>query len=189
MESGLPIKKKQSKEEVNEGTRADYQAVASKIVERCKEKLWHFIYKYVENVADAEDILQTTTCNFIAHPVDTNELGLQKCLFKTARNAINTHFRKKKREDRAQKVVGSFSPKSEDNPAEQVVNDEILTLLIQEIHDLPKKQRDALILCYFSNMTHKKIGSLLGVSENAACKLVNRAVDSLRQSHSRKGVI
>ena len=54
--------------------------------------------------------------------------------------------------------------------------------------DLPDADREALLLRYFERKSAREMAALLGVSDEAAQKRVNRAVDHLREMFAKRGI-
>src|SRR5688572_7740297 len=60
--------------------------------------------------------------------------------------------------------------------------------LDEALSHLRDTDRNAVLLRYFSNQSHRQVGDALGLSADAAKKRVDRALDKLRQYFTRKGV-
>lgn len=56
------------------------------------------------------------------------------------------------------------------------------------VGDLSAKDREALLLRYFENRSHREIGQLLGLNDNAARMRVERALDKVRRILAKRGV-
>jgi len=54
---------------------------------------------------------------------------------------------------------------------------------------LKEGDRTAVLLRFFENRSHREIGELLGVTENAARMRVDRAMDSLKAAFARRGIV
>jgi RNA polymerase sigma factor (sigma-70 family) len=61
-------------------------------------------------------------------------------------------------------------------------------MLDEGLSRLTQSDRDAILLKYFEQKTHREIGEAMGVSEEAAAKRVFRAVERLRNFFRRRGV-
>ena len=64
----------------------------------------------------------------------------------------------------------------------------IAPLLDGAMAELREKEHSAIVLRFFEGKDLKQVGTALGVSENAANKRVNRALEKLRRHFSRRGV-
>jgi RNA polymerase sigma-70 factor (ECF subfamily) len=78
-----------------------------------------------------------------------------------------------------------FWPRNEvaPDPAELIVRDETDRLLAERVRRLPAAQREAIVLRFAGALTAREIGQVLGRSEAAAHKLVNRALTALREDY------
>jgi len=66
------------------------------------------------------------------------------------------------------------------DPLQLVEQDEIRTLVVEWLHDLPEQMRRVLILYYFEELTLKEIGQVLELSESRICQVHSAAIHSLR---------
>jgi RNA polymerase sigma factor (sigma-70 family) len=74
------------------------------------------------------------------------------------------------------------------NETESAAWTQIAPTLDAALAELNGKDHDALVLRFFENKNMKEVGSAIGLSEEAAKKRVNRAVEKLRKLFSRRGV-
>lgn len=65
---------------------------------------------------------------------------------------------------------------------------QIEPLLDEAMLELEETDRKAVLLRYFENKSLKEVGSMLGTTDEAARKRVNRAVDCLREVLAKRGV-
>ena len=73
-------------------------------------------------------------------------------------------------------------------PADQTHTNELLPILDEIISRLRPKERDVLVLRFFDGMEFRTAAALLGISEEAFQKRVERAVHKLRAALASKGV-
>jgi RNA polymerase sigma factor (sigma-70 family) len=66
---------------------------------------------------------------------------------------------------------------------------EIEPLIDDAVNRLGEADRAAIVLRFFENKNFKEVGAALGLSEDTAQKRVTRAVDRLRKSFARDGVV
>lgn len=66
--------------------------------------------------------------------------------------------------------------------------DRIRPVLDNAMHELPERDRHAVLLRYFDRKSTIEIGGLLGLSESAARRLTERALDNLRTRLARRGI-
>jgi len=65
----------------------------------------------------------------------------------------------------------------------------IAPVLDSAVADLSSKDRDAIILRFFEGKSLNAVGKAIGASEEAARKRVDRAIDKLRASFIRRGIV
>jgi len=98
-----------------------------------------------------------------------------------AANHVRTESRRKLREKTAMETMPHSSGGDEDS-----------RLLARELDDammgLPAADRDALVLRFFEGKEYRGVGQSLGLSEEAARKRVQRALDKLGMAFKRKGI-
>ena len=66
--------------------------------------------------------------------------------------------------------------------------EELRPVIDEAMHELNQVERDAVVLRYFEKRQLGEVGAKLGVSEDAARKRVDRALDKLRGLLARRGV-
>ncbi len=66
--------------------------------------------------------------------------------------------------------------------------DQVRPVIDEAMHDLDDKDRHAVLLRFFQNKSLAEVGSVLGLSENAARMRVERALDKLRGKMARRGI-
>jgi RNA polymerase sigma factor (sigma-70 family) len=98
-----------------------------------------------------------------------------------AAKLVRTEQRRREREQTI--VAMTHDPSSSEPEWEQV-----RSVLDDSISELCAPDRDALLLRFFERKAFAEIGSLLGLSENAARMRVHRAVDKLRERLSARGI-
>ncbi len=83
--------------------------------------------------------------------------------------------------DEEVKELGEFIPDdAEKSPYELLKKQEIRDVLAQQIDNLPEKERMAVSLYYFNELTMKEVGKILGVTESRVSQLHSSAVLRLR---------
>ena len=99
----------------------------------------------------------------------------------TAANFLRTEIRRARREQEA--YMQSLS-----NQTEPEIWPEIMPLLEDAMGRIGEKDRNALALRFFEGKSFQEIGAAFGVSENAARKRTNHALEKLRAYFSQCGV-
>ena len=117
----------------------------------------------------------------------TNHPVLAGWLHRTAQNlAANTVRSDVRRRDREQKAAAMNELISAEPDA---VWEQIAPHLDAALGDLSELDRDALLLRYFQSKSAREMAQILDTTEEAAQKRVSRAVERLRESLSKRGVV
>ena len=145
--------------------------------------------RLVRDSHTAEDVTQAvfTALSKDARKVSSHPV-LAGWLHKTTRhlstNVIRADARRRVREQQAIAMNQQAAPDSESEP----LWEEIASHLDDVLSELSESDRDAVILRYFEKRSAKDIAATLGITAEAAQKRVNRAIERLRESFTRRGV-
>ncbi len=115
------------------------------------------------------------------HPVLTG--WLYTATRYAALDAIRAERRRQAREQEASAMEEISRPESATADWEQ-----LRPFIDQVFDELGEREREALLLRFFQGRPFAEIGTLLGLSEEAARKRVDRALDKLRGSLDRRGL-
>lgn len=135
----------------------------------------------------AEDVTQGV---FVALAKNAGQLAdrpvLSGWLHRTAQNisaqTVRTDVRRRRREQEAVAMNELLTT------APDASWDEIGPNLDAALGELSEPDRDAVLLRYFQKKSAAEIASVLGVSDEAAQKRVNRAVERLREFFAKRGI-
>lgn len=118
-----------------------------------KDNVYKLAYSYLKNMADADDIVQTTFLKFYCSMKRfTTEEHVKNWLMKVAVNECRKQFRIKKREGTE---IYSKEPFTEDN----IELEE--SKLLEELMNLPEQYRIVLHLFYYEEFSTEEIAKLL----------------------------
>jgi len=108
-------------------------------------------------------------------------------LYQSTRYAATDALRS---EIRRRRLAESLATMHDDSsPQDQSPDWDRLRPVLDEVMDeLGEKERNLLLLRFFQGLSHAEVGSRLGLSENAARKRADRALDSLRKKLTRRGI-
>jgi RNA polymerase sigma factor (sigma-70 family) len=107
----------------------------------------------------------------------------QAARFEAART-IRTEARRRQREEAAHAMNESPSPES----APELAWEKLQPVLDDAMAQLDEPERNAVLLRFFSQRSFAEVGRMFQISEDAARKRVERAVDKLRLTLARRGI-
>jgi RNA polymerase sigma factor (sigma-70 family) len=136
----------------------------------------------------AQDVAQTVFAELArkAAALSRRELlsgWLYTCTHFTAAKAVRKEFRRRTHEREAHAMHELCH-----SPASDIDWENIRPVLDQVMHKLKETDRDVILMRYFENRQLADIGEELGLSEDAARKRVERALEKLRSFVSKSGV-
>ena len=162
------------------------------LVQRNQRVVAGIIYRYTGNHHDVEDLAQDIFLKvYKAAPRYVPRAQFKTWLYKVIANHCFNYFRSQKRRSFITSYNQSFP--EEDNPPlhhaeaqkEQPENvmqqQELRTALTAALSELPDRQRMALILHRFEDLSYKEIANVLGCSLSAVESLLFRAMSSLKK--------
>jgi RNA polymerase sigma factor (sigma-70 family) len=97
--------------------------------------------------------------------------------------AIKSRYRQRLHERQAALLAPPTTPAQSEPQWEQLA-----PMLDELVGQLPRPDRDAILLRFYRELTFPQIGAQTGVSEEAARKRVNRALEKLRHLAGRRGM-
>ncbi len=120
--------------------------------------------------------------NLTTHPTVAGWLHV------TARNfaleSVRSEHRRHTREREAMAMNEITTPAA----ISEIAWEQLCPILDEAVSQLADADRDAVLLRFFQNKTHREVGDLLGLSENTARMRIERALDKLHAQFSRRGV-
>lgn len=162
-------------------SRADRGSISfTTVIAQHGHDLYRFAWSMTRNPHDADDVYQETLLKAFRAwrklPADANH---RAWLFRIASNTWISDRRKQQRIHQFAED-GHDVPSRESDTATQVMARDTLEQVATEIERLPAKQRTALVLRKYHDMTYGEIGEVLDCSEEAARANVYEALRKLR---------
>jgi RNA polymerase sigma factor (sigma-70 family) len=166
------------------------EAAFSELVRRHVDLVYSAALRMVWRSHLAQDVTQKT---FVALAQNarqlTNRPVLSGWLHRTAQNlagkTVRTDVRRRAREQEAAVMNELLAESGTDVPPDWR---EIAPHLDAALGELSEPDRDALMLRYFERKSAREMAQALGISDEAAQKRVNRAVERLRELFAKRGI-
>ncbi len=141
----------------------------------------------VRDAAMAEDVTQTVFLILIRKAKQLPQgVNMSGWLFKTARYCCRSAMRDEQTRRRHEFTAGSR--RTESVLGVPTPEEELLPLLDEHLAALGEADRAAVLLRYYQRCSFAEVGMQLDISEEAAKKRVQRAVEKLRARMAAKGV-
>ena len=149
----------------------------NELVSRHQEWVREFIQKSVKNIEDSEDISQEVFVKvYFGLAAFRFESEFTTWLYRVAINQINNHFRK-------QKLFSWFYRDIEESSTQ--TNEDYIDdrgeVLMENIVNLSKMQRNIMILRTLQDLPFKDIGNVLSITENSAKVNYHKAKKNLKK--------
>ena len=149
----------------------------SRMVSQYQRQLLHMCAMILHDASAAEDAVQETFLKaYRALPRFRGECSEKTWLMRIAMNTCRDMTRSAwfRHNDRR------ITPEELPLPAREGVYDDRKEELAQAIMKLPRKYRDALLLCYYQDMTQEEAAQALDVSPSSVSKRLKHAREKLR---------
>ena len=158
------------------------------LINRHKDRIFTTIILIVKDSYIAEDLFQETFIKIIKNlkKGKYNEEGkFLPWAIRIARNMAIDYFRKTKRMPMVSNSNGDDVFRklkiAVDNREEQIIRTEKENMVRQVIDQLPKEQRQVLILRHYGDLSFKEIAEMTGVSINTALGRMRYALNNMRK--------
>jgi len=164
------------------------EACLEMLINRHKDRIFTTIILIVKDSYIAEDLFQETFIKIIKNlkKGKYNEEGkFLPWAIRIARNMAIDYFRKTKRMPMVSNSNGDDVFRklkiAVDNREEQIIRTEKENMVRQVIDQLPKEQRQVLILRHYGDLSFKEIAEMTGVSINTALGRMRYALNNMRK--------
>lgn len=159
------------------------------ILKEYRQSLTFFIYRYVKNYHEAEDIAIDVFVEFLAHPKKYNfKTSLKTYLFMIGRSRALDFLRRNKRYKRAELQEMDRNPEDSGSLWEDFIKGERNRALNQAVVKLPEDMKIAVHLVYFEGLSYEEAGRVMKKSKKQIDNLLYRAKGKLKIALSEKGV-
>ena len=148
---------------------------AEAIFRRYADMIYRIALHHLKHTADAEDILQEVCLVLMTKPVPEDEEHLKRWLIRVTVNKCRDLLRAVKR--RKWEDIENFADLKADEPER----------VIEELWQLPEKQRSIIYLYYYENYTVSEISGILGMNTNTVKSHLLRARKQLKAILTEEG--
>jgi len=151
----------------------------SDLLARHIKGLHTYSYRYCQNSSDAEDITQEAFLRVWkqARTWQAGQVRFSTWLYRIAHNLCVDAFRKKKAELETDNNLHNQDINQEQMLDQQTMNDRLKIAM----HNLPARQRDAILLCNLQGFSNKQAAEILQVSVDALESLLARGRAALKK--------
>ncbi len=165
----------------------------NRLIARWQRPLHHFAYRYVQNTADASDLVAATMVRLYRQRLRLRaDTKLSAWLFTTLTNLCHNHHRWQRRHPTMTLEAAGGGPER-DRPAQEfpsdqpppdaaLEQDETLAAVRTAIDRLPHDLKVALLLHHYDRLSYREIGEFTGCSERGVETRLYRARQQLRQT-------
>jgi len=170
-------------EQISSGQEAAFRL----LVQRWESPLFGFLWRMTGSEDDARDLCQDTFVTVYSKSSEYKPEGKFKSwLFRIAGNLVRSFLRRRK-------IIGWVSfdfakhdrPANSDLPDADVGRGQQVQMLQVAVDRLPARQKQALILKRYQQMSQKEVAEVMQISEGAVESLLVRALSQLRKQIGR----
>jgi RNA polymerase sigma-70 factor (ECF subfamily) len=145
--------------------------------ERYGPALRRYFMKKV-TAAEADDLVQEVFARLQARSTATPLDNVEGYLFRSAANVLISHYRAESGQgwDRHRRLEEWLEPREEISPERTLIGKQAIERVIESLHDMPARSREAFLLHRFEELTGPAIAHRMGISVKAVEALLARAV-------------
>jgi RNA polymerase sigma factor (sigma-70 family) len=153
-------------------------AAFAHLYERFHQPLYRYCRSLVGNDADAQDALQSAlAAALVALRGGRRDAPLRPWLFRIVHNEAISLVRRRRPERQLPDDLGPPARSAQDTAEERAR----LATLFADLHELPERQRGALVMRELSGLRHEEVAQVLGISVGVAKQTVLEARRSLME--------
>jgi RNA polymerase sigma-70 factor (ECF subfamily) len=160
------------------------------LVERWERPVFRFLARMLSSREEAEDASQETFLRVFEQSKRYQRRGqFRSWLFRIAGNLARSRLRRRRvlQWVRLEPVLHD-RPDPRDGAEEGLEKEEVRRAIREALGSLPRRQREAVLLRRYEEMSYAEIASAMGVTVPAVESLLQRAMTSLRRSLAGKVV-
>lgn len=160
---------------------ADDRAAFAEIYSRYKRLLFVHAHRKLRNQEEAEDVIHEIFASMWSRRLELSFTGhLAGYLYTAVRNRILDYYSKQHKNSIYIQSLQKFIDDGEAVTDHLLRENDMNTLIDQEIAQLPRKMREVFELSRKSELSHKEIAAKLNISEQTVRKHIHHALKILR---------
>ncbi len=145
-----------------------------------KDMVYHTALKYFKNSSDSEEIVQEVFLKVYMHfHKFRKESSLKTWIYRIALNEIFTRFRKEKKHQLNVPISHEIKTDNDDD-MKNIEMKELENKFHDLIKNLPKKRGNVVFLRITENISFRKIGEMMEISEDSAKNLFSLGIKTIR---------
>ncbi len=157
------------------------------------DQLYRFTFFRVSDKEKAIDIVQDVFFKYFKYLTDSiadsteNEISFnhKAFLFKTTRNTIIDHYRKKQSQSLDDLLDSGYEYSSDEDISHNTSIDIDYKKLVKSLKDLDLESQELVYMRYVDNMSLTEISEITGQKENTISVKVHRILEKLKQRHEK----
>ena len=161
------------------------------LVQTWQRPVHAFLQRMLGNRDDADDLSQEVFLKVYAQAGRYRGQGrFRSWLFRITGNLARSHLRRRNLLRWLSFTAGTHDPVSDDpGPAGRLEREHLQAEVRAAILELPDRQRQALLLRRYEEMSYEEIADTMGITLPAVESLLQRAMRTLRLRLNRKGLL
>ena len=160
----------------------------SRLVDQFGREIFAYLFRQLAGAEEAEDCLQDTFLRaFRAYHRTEPDSNYRAWLYAIATNVARTYFRQRQRQRAHERPLESRDHAKGSGPAQIVERQLEQASVRRAIQSLPEKQRTALVLRKYQELSYAEIGQVIACSPDSARANVYQALRSLRSELTAEG--
>jgi RNA polymerase sigma-70 factor, ECF subfamily len=168
------------------------RAAFAELVDKHKQPMMNFIFRYLHDQAEAEDLAQNVFLQVYKSRARYRQTArFNTWLYTIARNLCLNELRRRLRHpaesleethpENEDHPARQFEDKSQTAPPEQVLHRELAQKIQEALDELPENQRSAILLCRQEDLSYEQIAKILRCSLSATKSLIHRGRETLKE--------
>jgi len=169
------------------------QDAFAEIISRYTDKLNRYLYKFLSNSEDVEDLLQDIfiKCFVNIKSFDTNQ-RFSPWIYRIAHNeAINLIKKNSKIPfsfDIFDETLSFIHPKAKENSEDEAERKIIKSHLDEILNDIDKKYKEIIVLYFYEDLSYKDISDILKIPISLVGVRIQRGKEQVKKAFEKKGI-